>query len=452
MENTEAAYQEALDYLYRFVDYSLTRFFRFSPEKFDLDRMRNLMASMQNPQTHYPCIHVAGTKGKGSVSALMANVLTASGYQTGLYSSPHLQDYCERIQINGKPIPHADFVELVNVIKPHLERVEKITTFEISTALAFLYFSRKKVDIAVIEVGLGGRLDATNVVDPLVSVITPISFDHMDILGNTLEKIAGEKAGIIKEYRPVVVSLQKPEAMAVFESAAREKQAPIYEIEKGYLFEAIEHSFSNQTFRIQEKSDPEKPAYQFKIPLLGKHQIENAVTAFAALKLVDERGIRIPGEAIARGFETVFWPARFEILRQKSPLVIVDSAHNRDSAMRLRETLDDYLPGTPVILIFGASEDKDIEGMFDELSPRVNRVIATRSIHPRAMSLETILETAKKHQIPAIELEPVEVALKYAMEAAGDTAVVLVAGSLFVSAAARDAWGKMGMPLQGYQT
>ena len=448
MESLEPSYQESLDYIYGFVDYSLTRSFRFSPEKFDLKRMFTLLSLLDDPQKKYACIHVAGTKGKGSVSALMANALKEGGYQTGLYTSPHLQDDCERIQINGKPIPHDEFVELVNEIKPFVARVDHLTTFEISTAIAFLYFAKKKVQIAVIEVGLGGRLDATNVVDPLVSVITSISYDHMDILGNTLTQIAGEKAGIIKNGRPVIISKQKNEAHLVFEKVAQEQKSLLFSVEKIYEFEPLNHSLNQQTFFIHKKGDRADQKSLLSIPLLGKHQIENAVTAFAALQLIRENGVTVSDEAIYKGFETVFWPARFEVLQKKAPIIIIDSAHNRDSAMRLRETLDDYLPGEKVLLIFGASEDKDIDGMFDELSPRISQVIATRSVHPRAMSLSTIMEFASKYQIPARERETVESALDDAMDIAGQNGIVLVAGSLFVSAAVRDAWMKLGKHLR----
>ena len=451
MEPLEASYQQALDYIYQFVDYSLTKSFRFTPEKFDLNRMVMLLKLMHDPQQQYPCIHVAGTKGKGSVSALMANTLVAHGYKTGLYTSPHLQDYCERIQINGVPISHEEFVTLVEEIRPFVAQVEQITTFELSTALAFLYFAKKGVEIAVIEVGLGGRLDATNVINPLISVITSISYDHTDILGNTLEKIAGEKAGIIKNGKPVVVSRQKPEAGLVFEKTAREQHSPLLMVDQTYEYEPVEHSLSHQTFTIRKKGDVQNPKELYLIPLLGKHQIENAATAYTALKLMRDYGIEVSGDAISRGFESVFWPARFEVLQKESPIVIIDSAHNRDSALRLKETLDDYLPGLPITLIFGASEDKDINGMFLELSPRINRIIATRSVHPRAMSLETIVNTAGKYRIPATIIEPVELALKSTVEEAKSNSVVLVAGSLFVSAAARDTWVKMGRPLRGYQ-
>ena len=207
MDDIELAYNQALDYLYSFVDYSLTRNLTYSPEKFDLGRMVELMKNLGDPQRAYPVIHIAGTKGKGSTAALIASALQAAGYKVGFYTSPHLQDFTERIQVNQTPVSHATLTALVEEIKPQVAKTERLTTFELTTALAFLYFQRCKVDIAVVEVGLGGRLDATNIVTPLVSVITSLSMDHMAVLGDTLPKIAAEKAGIIKPGRPVVLAM-----------------------------------------------------------------------------------------------------------------------------------------------------------------------------------------------------------------------------------------------------
>src|SRR5574341_445746 len=226
MTDIEIAYNKALDYLYSFVDYSLKHISELAKAEFNLDRMFALMKELGDPETKYPIIHVAGTKGKGSVCALCASALQAGGYKVGLYTSPHLEDYCERIQINGEPISHAQLVELVQEIKPAVARIPKLTTFEITTAIGFLAFAQQKVDAAVIEVGLGGRLDATNIVTPKVSVITSLSYDHMAVLGDTLAEIAGEKAGIIKEGVPVVSSPQKEEALQVLERVAKEKGCP----------------------------------------------------------------------------------------------------------------------------------------------------------------------------------------------------------------------------------
>ncbi len=221
MSDIETAYNSALDYLYSFVDYSLKHSSELAKADFNLDRMRALMTELGDPQNQYPIIHVAGTKGKGSVCALCASALQAAGYKTGLYTSPHLLDYTERIQINGEPVSHVGLVKLVEQVKPAVAKIPKLTTFEITTALGFLYFAQQKVEAAVIEVGLGGRLDATNVVTPNVSVITSLSYDHMAVLGNTLTLIAGEKAGIIKPNIPLVSAPQKEEALQVLVMVAK---------------------------------------------------------------------------------------------------------------------------------------------------------------------------------------------------------------------------------------
>jgi dihydrofolate synthase/folylpolyglutamate synthase len=448
----ESAYQDTLNYLYSFVDYSLTRSFRYSPEKFDLNRMHEFVEHLGNPQETYPVIHVAGTKGKGSVSAMCASALQAEGYRVGLYTSPHLQDYAERIQVDGQPIPHEDLIDLVQEIKPYLDQGTRLTTFEITTALAFLYFARRDVSATVAEVGLGGRLDATNVVVPVVSVITSISYDHTDILGKTLKEIAGEKAGIIKPGVPVVVAPQKDEARLAIEAIAAERSAPLTQVGRDFLFAPISHSLASQSMLVWSSSeqglidayiesggDQEWEPTRLNIPLLGYHQVENAATAYAALQVSRERGLAISDEAVRIGLSRTSWPARFEVLSHH-PLVVVDSAHNRDSALKLRLALDDYFPGKPVILVFGASEDKDIEGMFAELMPRVRQVIATQSYHPRAMETERLVKMAHRFGRPVKVVATVEDALAEAVRLAENGAMVLVTGSIFVAAGARHTW------------
>src|SRR6185436_7251761 len=227
MSDIETQYNQALDYLYSFVDYSLKHISELARAEFNLDRMFALMEELGNPQEKYPIIHVAGTKGKGSVAALCASALKAAGYQTGLYTSPHLWDYTERIQINGQPISRQQLIELVEEVKPAIAKIPKLTTFEITTAFGLLAFAKNNVRAAVIEVGLGGRLDATNIVMPKVSVITSLSYDHMAVLGDTLAKIAGEKAGIIKDGLSVVSAPQKEEALEVLESVAKRNNSTI---------------------------------------------------------------------------------------------------------------------------------------------------------------------------------------------------------------------------------
>jgi dihydrofolate synthase/folylpolyglutamate synthase len=432
----ETEYQATLDYLYSFVDYSLTRGLRNLPEHFDLDRMRAFMEYLGYPERSYPVIHVAGTKGKGSVSALCASALRSAGYRVGLYTSPHLQDYAERIQIDLAPIPHKELVELVNEVRPYLTPGTRLTTFEITTALAFLYFARMEATAAVVEVGLGGRLDATNIVMPLVTVITSISYDHTQVLGDTLAKIAAEKAGIIKEGIPVVVAPQKEEARRTIEQIAAERSAPLIQVGRDILFSGLENSLDGQLVSVWH---PGGTPVELRIPLLGAHQLENAATAYAALELSRDAGLAVDAPAILEGFESVSWPGRFEVLRREPP-VVVDSAHNRDSASRLRQAVEMYFPGWPVVLVFGASEDKDIEGMLAELAPIVSQVIFTRSYHPRAIEPEQLQAWAKQLRLPADTIPAVEDAFAEALKRAGSQNLVLVTGSLFIAAGARHTW------------
>jgi dihydrofolate synthase/folylpolyglutamate synthase len=435
MEN-EADYLATLDYLYSFVDYSLTRGLRNMPEHFDLERMRAFMEYLGHPERKYPIIHVAGTKGKGSVSALCASALQSAGYRVGLYTSPHLQDYAERIQINQTSISHIDLVNLVDELRPYLSPGTRLTTFEITTALAFLYFARMGAPAAVVEVGLGGRLDATNVVVPVVSVITSISYDHTQVLGHTLAEIAGEKAGIVKEGIPVVVAPQSEEARATIEHIAAERSAPVVQVGRDVLYAGCQNSLDGQSLSVWR---PGNPPVVLQIPLLGAHQLDNAATAYAALDVARQAELAVDTPAILEGFASVSWPGRFEVLR-RAPPVVVDSAHNRDSAARLRQAVQTYFPAWPVILVFGASEDKDIEGMLAELAPLVSQVIFTRSYHPRAIEPEQLLDWAEKLGLSATVIPAVEDAFTEALKLADSHKAVLVTGSLFIAAGARHTW------------
>ncbi|GAB4539298.1 MAG: folylpolyglutamate synthase/dihydrofolate synthase family protein [Anaerolineales bacterium] len=424
--DSETSYNQALDYLYSFVDYSLKHSSELAKADFNLNRMFALASALGNPQNEYPIIHVAGTKGKGSTSALCASALKAAGYKTGLYTSPHLLDYAERIQIDGQPILHGELVQLVEEIKPHVARVEKLTTFEITTALAFMAFAKHGVTAAVFEVGLGGRLDATNIVTPKVSVITSLSYDHTAVLGNTLALIAGEKAGIIKEGAPVISSPQKDEALQVLERIAKARNAPLTLVGRDLQFELVESSLAGQTFNLQPSN-----LATFTIPLLGRHQIQNAAAAYAALK---SSGIPMTDEQIKLGFANVQWRARFEIA-QTDPTVIFDSAHNQDSFAKLRQTLDEYFPDKKIYLLFGASEDKHIAAMFAEMKSKIQKLIITRADHPRALEVEKISAIAEQAELSYETAQPVEFALRRALNlAAQDGCVVVSAGSMFVTA------------------
>ncbi len=450
----ETLYQSELDFIYSFVDFSLTKNLHFSEDKFNLNRMTKLMQLMGNPHKTYPVIHIAGTKGKGSTAALITSVLRAAGYKVGFYSSPHLHDYCERIRINGEILSQENFVRLVSHLKQFIPLVENLSTFELTTAMAFEYFKEEKIDIAVVEVGLGGRLDATNVVDPILSVITPISLDHVNVLGKTLTKIAAEKGGIIKPGRPVVIAPQKWQAKKVFLEISKERDAEVILVGEDYLFAADAHSLDGQSLFVwtrQAKKQakdffagkdtgwlPEK----YQIPLLGYHQLQNATTAYASIQKLISLGYHITPEHIKDGFMNVSWPGRFELL-SRDPMFVVDSAHNRESAKRLKNTLDDYFPNREILLIFGASEDKDITGMLHELAPRISLLIATRSIHPRSLAPETIKKMVDHLKIPCILTADIESALAQAESFAEQkNYVILAAGSLFVAAAVREEYLK----------
>lgn len=432
--DTETAYNLALDYLYSFVDYSLKHSSELAKADFNLGRMRQLMARLGDPQERYPSIHVAGTKGKGSTSALCAAALQAGGKKVGLYSSPHLQDYTERIQVDGKPVSHAELAELVELVKPAVAQIPLLTTFEITTALAFVYFERQKVDAAVIEVGLGGRLDATNIINPRVAVITSLSYDHTAVLGNTLTLIAGEKAGIIKPGVPVVSSPQKEEALKVLENIAAERACEFTLVGREVLYTAGEHTLNGQDFQV---SRPGFPTVEFCIPLLGQHQVENAATAYAALHA---GGFDLTEAQIAQGFARVKWPCRFEIASLE-PTLIYDSAHNEDAFERLTQTLQTYFPGRKVVMILGISEDKHLVAMLKAIQPLIDTLIVTRADHPRALEAEKISATAQEIGLRCEVSIPVKTALKRALEIGQKNgSIILSAGSMFVTAEVKTAW------------
>lgn len=446
------SFPEALSYLYSFVDYTLERSYRYTPDRFNLDRVRVLLRAVGDPHRAFGSIHVAGTKGKGSVSALSAAALRAGGYRVGLYTSPHLIRITERIQVDGEEITEEAMAALLEELKPDVARIPGITMFEILTALAFLHFARQKVDFAAVEVGLGGRLDATNVVEPLVSVITSLSYDHMHVLGNSLSDIAREKAGIIKRGIPLVLAPQQHEAERVVEEIARERGAPIIRVGRDWLYAPGGHDLERQTVFIWPASEQahmdtfvetagseEWAPPRYEIPLLGFHQVVNSAVAYAALDVVRRSGVRLEDDAIQQGFREVVWPGRFQVL-SRSPVVVIDSAHNRDSALRLRIALDDYFPGQPVSLVFGAMGDKDIPGMLAELLPRVSRLILTQPDHPRAATLEELAALAHGHGWRVEEIRPVAEALRFALSNSRPGEVVVAAGSLTVAGEVLAAW------------
>jgi dihydrofolate synthase/folylpolyglutamate synthase len=435
---TSPELQAALDYLYSFIDYGVKRSYRYSPEVFDLGRVQALLSSLGEPQRMFRSIHIAGTKGKGSVAAMIESCLRAAGYRTGLYTSPHLIEFTERIQVDGIPISDETLVELVEKLKPHVESVPEISTYELTTALGFMHFAEQEVDCAIVEVGLGGRLDATNVLEPLVSVITSLSYDHMHLLGESLSDIAREKAGIIKPHIPVVLAPQQYEADAIVRSIAADRNAPVLQVNRDWHYVAVSRDLSGQVFKVWSAGNS-ADSLEFKIPLLGYHQVQNGTVAYVALSEAGRRGLPAELEAIEQGLAEVHWPGRFQVLSE-TPTIVLDAAHNRDSALKLRIALDDYFPGRPVTMVFGASSDKDLRGMFLELSPRISRLILTQSDHPRSEDPELLAQMARSFGMDSETISPVSLAMERAVEEAGAHDVILGTGSLFVVGSALAAW------------
>ncbi|HAF61333.1 MAG TPA: hypothetical protein DCK95_03290 [Anaerolineaceae bacterium] len=442
-------YDQALDFIYSKIDFSFTKQQRYSEEVFNLERMFQFMQRLGNPQKAYKTIHVAGTKGKGSISAMISSILVSAGYCTGFYSSPHMLDYTERIQINGISITREDFLEVVNEIYQVIQEIHGLTTFEITTAIAFQHFMKKKIDFGVIEVGLGGRLDATNIITPEISVIASISLDHTAILGDTVEAIAGEKAGIIKEGIPVVVSPQKSSVMQVFKEKSQTVGAPLFQsadlleyTTRTSQLEFQDFDISFPKFFLDKSTVDEKESIRIKIPLLGKHQMENAGTAFCALKILQEKGYSISNNNIKDGFQHVKWPGRFEILQQQ-PYVIIDAAHNYESSLRLIDTIHELFPQQKLTLIFGASEDKDIAGMLRNFAQISKMIIFTKSIHPRAADPISMQKLITSPLCDTIIIEDIQKALEFALHESKDGDIILASGSIFIAAAIRKTWFEM---------
>ncbi|GAF76579.1 unnamed protein product, partial [marine sediment metagenome] len=386
-------------------------------------------------------IHIAGSKGKGSVAAMIASILQAAGYRSGLYTSPHLHNVRERIAVDGQPIGEDDFARLIEVLAPQVAaenedgRFGQLTTFELLTALAFLYFQDRDARWQVLEVGMGGRLDATNVVDEkAVCVITPISLEHTIVLGDTVEKIAAEKAAILRPGTMVVMAPQPyPEAAAVIRARAAELGAPLLDVGETYSAQRLSWDLIGQSFRLAGPGC----SWELRLPLLGAHQVENAATAVAAIDALRSGGVVVSEESIEEGLSRLSWPGRLEVLRDK-PLIVVDGAHNGDSARRLRQALRDHFSFGRAILVMGVSGDKTIAAMAEELAPMTQSLIATRSQHPRAAEPEAVAAAFAARGVASETCPTVAAALDRARALAEPDDLIGVVGSLFVVAEARE--------------
>lgn len=441
-------YRDSLAFLYGRLNYERVGMPRI-PAELRLGRVRRLLRKLGDPHEALKIVHVAGTKGKGSTSSMIAAALSASGVRTGLFCSPHLHRLEERFRIDGREATAAELVSLTDALRPVVEALDAEdvaerhrgpTFFEITTAMGLLHFARAGAGAVVLEVGLGGRLDSTNVVRPVVSVITNISFDHTRQLGSTLAAIATEKAGIFKRDRPAVSGEEGPEAREVIRRIAAERRCRLHEIAADFRFEYAPPEpplsrpdpgrVSVQTWRTDWGS--------LELPLPGAHQARNAAVALATLDVLAGEGIAVSREAVVRGFSELRFPARVEVIGEK-PWVVVDGAHNVASAEALAETLRTCFPPVPRTLVFGTTRDKDLRGQLRALLPGTTRLVATRYVeNPRSVPPEEVADAALELGGPPalVAPDPASALAVARRETPGD-GLICVTGSLFLAAEAR---------------
>ncbi len=450
-------YRESVEYLLSFADFERSGRFHDRP---DVEAVLALLRRLGHPHLGRVTAHIAGSKGKGSVAAMVESVLRAAGHSTGLFTSPHLHSYTERIRVNGGPLAEDDWARLTDVLRaavgtePSAPESRRLVTFDLLTALAFLAFRERAVRCQVLEVGLGGRVDSTNVFhsaggtrpgesrsaevgpprrEAHICAITAIGLEHTDVLGDTVEEIAAEKAGIITPGASVIVGPQPhAAARAVLISAAEEAGCAIVDVSERYSWRLRSFDLDGQTFDLNGPGG----ALPLRIPLLGEHQLENAATAVACVDALRGRGLEVSDADVKRALAEVHWPGRMEILR-RAPVVVADGAHNRDSAQRLRESLTRYFSCPGAFLIVGMSAGKDATGLAEELAPAASGVIAVRAEHPRAMPPQEVAAAFRRAGVDAQVGQGVAAALDGALAAVAGEGVICLTGSLFVVAEGR---------------
>lgn len=436
--NRLISYDEAVEFLFSAINFEKVSKYAYDPATLDLKRERDLLASVGDPHERQNFVHVAGTKGKGSTASMLAAILSAHGLRTGLFTSPHLVHVEERIQIDGEMMPRQRLLEVMNELAPHVDHVrdcackEAPTYWEILTAMAFLHYLEEKCDISVIEVGLGGRLDSTNVILPKVSIVTRIDYDHTDKLGTTLTQIAGEKAAIIKEGIPAVVSSQAPEARVVFENRARETGSDL----RGPC-EAISVKDAERDMRpgIEVSLKGRLRDYPgLFVPVIGGHQAENVATAVAAAEVLEEQGlVKLSVEKMRCALHRLYIPGRIEVI-SRNPLTILDCAHNVVSARALRRAIQSRFAWERMVLLIGMSKDKDIDGFLQELAPMASRVVLTQVDMPRAADAYDLAERCRRmsHVSAEAVLGPAR-ALRTARRGLGESDLLCITGSFYLA-------------------
>ena len=407
------SYREAVDYLYSLQKYGI---------KFGLSKTANLLSGFGNPHEGRKYIHIAGTNGKGSVSAFLSSMLQQAGYRVGVYTSPHLVRFTERFKINGREMPRETAAHLIEELRQVVVQEEPPTFFEATTAMALVYFAREETDLSIMEVGMGGRLDATNIVRPLVSVITNISLEHQDFLGSSIEEIAAEKAGIIKEGVDLVTGARKPQAVRIFRDRCREKHAPFWRIG-----EQVQYRTSTSGLHYYGLA---QRMTGIRIGLQGHFQARNAALALATAELLMGKGFPVTQKQMRDGLGTVDWPGRMQVI-SSNPEILLDGAHNPGAAKSLASALRKIYPNRRIIMVIGIMDDKDIREMLKWLVPASDYVICTRPRYHRAATPEKLMAAAKSFGVPGEMVPTLFPALDRAKTLAGPSDIIVVCGSLF---------------------
>lgn len=394
-----------------------------------LERMTVLMELLGNPQDRMQVIHVAGTNGKGSVCRYLASVLQENGYKTGLYTSPYLERFTERIEYDGREISRAELTECAAVVFQAVDRMLEIgyespTEFELVTAIGFVYFSRRPMDILVLEVGLGGRGDSTNIIKaPLAAVITSISYDHMNVLGETLAEIAGEKAGIIKVSCPVVSNVKDPEAAAVIRKTAKERGCLFLDA-AGRTPADVKKSLDGYSFTVD--------SFSVELSMIGMHQVENAICALTVIEILAKKGIiKVEAEKIKRGLKAARQKGRLEVL-QKDPLLVIDGAHNEAGVKALTKVAEDHFQGQKLLLVIGMLADKEVDRLVEGFCTISGDIATTEPDNPRKLPAEQLCSAVNRAGCPCVALGDWEQACHYIRKQMGNYDAILVSGSLYL--------------------
>jgi dihydrofolate synthase / folylpolyglutamate synthase len=417
-------------------------------QKFGLENIATLAGDLGNPHLAVLCVHIAGTNGKGSTAAILESIARSAGLRTGLYTSPHLERINERIRIDGKDIPDAEFAALWTRVGASIERLMAAGSlaahpsfFECITAMAFLAFAEQRVDLAIYEVGMGGRFDATNIVRPEVAVITPIDFDHENFLGNSIEEIAGEKAGIIKPGARVVSSAERPEARGVIARRCEQEGARLFEVNDYWRIDRVEDREGFYRSVVSSRQPSGNLTIEPSLP--GRFQIRNALTAATATRLLAECNFRIPDDAITRGIAGVRWPGRLELIHRR-PAVYLDGTHNPAGARELLNFWQENFAGRRIVLVYGAMRDKAVDEIAELLFPLADTVILTEPRQPRAVSAALLAEMTGHLARNALVVSDVFEALERALEMASPEDAVFATGSLYLVGDLRGYWARRG--------